>query len=89
MQFKAKDGSTHGSQMKAFQAGQAAPSDASQSDGSQPQSITDNPEAMQCVDKLKQMGYTTDDVAQAMDADNGSSGQEATQAAPLQIPGMQ
>jgi hypothetical protein len=85
MQFPAKDGSMHPSQKQAFDAGSkpaAAPSD----DGSQP--ITDNPEAMQCIDKLQQMGYTADDVAQAMDSGQAQSGQQATQAAPMQIPSM-
>jgi len=65
--------------------------DASQS--SSPQPITDNPQAMQCVDQLKQMGYTADDVAQAMgDEDqsqpSGDGGAMATKAAPMQIPSM-
>jgi hypothetical protein len=89
MQFPAKDGSMHPSQKQAFDAG-SKPAAASSDDGSQPQPITDNPEAMQCIDKLQQMGYTADDVAQAMDADSGQdqSGQQATQAAPMQIPSM-
>jgi hypothetical protein len=58
-----------------------------------PQPITDNPQAMQCVDQLKQMGYTADDVAQAMgDEDqsqpSGDGGAMATKAAPMQIPSM-
>jgi hypothetical protein len=60
---------------------------------SAPQPITDNPQAMQCVDQLKQMGYTADDVAQAMgDEDqsqpSGDGGAMATKAAPMQIPSM-
>ena len=48
---------------------------------------------MQCVDQLKQMGYTADDVAQAMgDEDQsqpgGDGGAMATKAAPMQIPSM-
>jgi len=58
----------------------------------QPPSITDNPQAMRMVDQLQQMGYTADDVAEAMggetDQQQGmTSGQEATAAAPMQIPG--
>ena len=92
MQFKANDGSSHPSQMKAYEASQkpaAAPDAAAPPD--QPKSIQDDPQAMQLVDQLKTMGYSGDDVAQAM-GDNDTmpqpSGQEATQAAPLQIPGM-
>jgi len=83
MQFPAKDGSMHGSQMKAFDASQPKQAD-------QPKSIQDDPKAMQCVDDLKSMGYTADDVAQAMGPEEApmDSGKEATQAAPLQIPGM-
>jgi hypothetical protein len=67
---------------------------ASAGDNSQsPQPIADNPQAMQCVDQLKQMGYTADDVAQAMgDEDqsqpSGDGGAMATKAAPMQIPSM-
>ena len=67
---------------------QAAPAP---SDDQQPQSIEQDREAMKLVDQLKQMGYSGDDVAQAMDQDGGPSqdqGQAATQAAPMQIPGM-
>lgn len=46
--------------------------------------IEQNPEAMDCINKLKDMGYTADDVAQAM----SDEGQEATEAAPLQLPGV-
>jgi hypothetical protein len=83
MQFPAKDGSMHPSQMKAYDASQPNPD-------AQPKSIQDDPKAMQCVDDLKSMGYTADDVAQAMGDDQQMqpTGKEATQAAPLQIPGM-
>lgn len=69
---------------------QTAPS--SQQDAS-PQPISDNPQAMKCVDDLKQMGYTADDVAQAMGDDDkgsmgGDGGKMATAAAPMQIPSM-
>jgi len=72
---------------------QSAPSAAAGGDSSTPQPITDNPQAMQCVDQLKQMGYTADDVAQAMgDEDqsqpSGDGGAMATKAAPMQIPSM-
>ena len=60
----------------------------------QPQ-ITDDPAAMRLVDQLQKMGYTPDDVAGAMsdmggddDQGQGGGGQEATAAAPLQIPGL-
>lgn len=70
---------------------QSQPADPSSS--STPQPITDNPQAMQCVDQLKSMGYTADDVAQAMgDEDqsqpSGDGGAMATKAAPMQIPSM-
>ena len=56
------------------------------------QPITDNPQAMKCVDDLKQMGYTADDVAQAMgdedQSQSASNGAAATAAAPMQIPSM-
>lgn len=57
------------------------------------QPITDNPQAMQMVDQLKQMGYTADDVAQAMGDEEqsqagGDGGKMATAAAPMQIPSM-
>ena len=95
MQFKAKDGSSHPSQMKAYEASQkpaappaadpAAPPDA-------PKSIQDDPQAMQLVDQLQQMGYTADDVEQAMGGGDDQAamqgGAAATAAAPLQIPGM-
>lgn len=85
MNFTANDGSKHGSQMQAYQASQtpAAPTDA-------PKDIESDPHAMQLVDELKQMGYTADDVAKAMgdDQDASPGGQEATKAAPMQIPGM-
>jgi hypothetical protein len=79
MQFKAKDGSSHPSQMAAFQAGsKPAPDD-------QPKSIMDDPEAMKLVDQLKQMGYGPEDVEQAM---GGSDQDNAAAPAPLSIPGM-
>jgi hypothetical protein len=71
--------------------------DGSEQDQDQPQPITDNQDAMECVDKLQQMGYTADDVAQAFESLSGedqdtdqdaSSGAASTQAAPLQIPGL-
>jgi hypothetical protein len=92
MQFKANDGSSHPSQMKAYEASQKPAAAPEATD--QPKSIQDDPQAMQLVDQLKQMGYTADDVEQAMGGgdDTGAgalqSGQEATQAAPLNIPGM-
>ncbi len=72
---------------------QPAPSAAPGGDSSTPQPITDNPDAMQLVDQLKQMGYSADDVAQAMGDDDqsqsgGDNGAMATKAAPLQIPSM-
>jgi len=53
--------------------------------------IESNPDAMSAIDQLKQMGYTADDVAQAMQDDQSSaSGCNAPggSKAPLQIPGM-
>lgn len=100
MAFKAKDGSEHTNMMTANRANarfdarpKGAPVSDPGSDSGQPKSIEDDPEAMQAIDVLKQKGYTADDVAQAMGGDDQSalmdSGSEATQAAPLQIPGMQ
>lgn len=75
----------------------SSPDDSSQApdDGSQqqvdPGPIEQNSDAMQLVDHLKSMGYTADDVAQAMNDDQSQaapSGQQATSAAPMQIPGM-
>lgn len=90
MRFAAKDGSMHSSQKQAFDAGSPAPdAPADPNQGGAPP-IQDNPEAMQMVDQLKQMGYTADDVAQAMDADGGQAqAAPAAGAAPLQIPGAQ
>lgn len=91
MQFSAKDGSKHPSQMKAYEASQSAPAPEAGIDA--PKSIQDDPKAMSLVDQLKAMGYTPDDVEQAMggsemDEQSQMGGQAATQAAPLQIPGM-
>ena len=63
------------------------------SSNSSPQPITDNPQAMKCIDDLKQMGYTADDVEQAMGGGDdqqpgGDGGKMATAAAPMQIPSM-
>ena len=94
MQFKANDGSMHPSQMKAYDASQKpAAKPMPDHGGDAPKSIQDDPKAMGLVNQLAQMGYSGDDVAQAMDQAGGGgmgmdSGKEATQAAPLQIPGM-
>ncbi len=58
-----------------------------------PQPISQNPQAMKCIDDLKAMGYTADDVEQAMgggdDQDQGGdNGAMATKAAAVQIPSM-
>lgn len=88
MRFAAKDGSMHPSQKQAFDAGQKVPDQvappADDAQGAPP--IEDNPDAMQMVDQLKQMGYTADDVAQAM---NDDGGQAPAGGAPLAIPGAQ
>lgn len=65
-------------------------SDESPTSTTSPQPIDQNPEAMQCIDKLKQMGYSADDVEQAMGGgdDDQDSGKMATAAAPMQIPSM-
>lgn len=91
MRFAAKDGSMHSSQKQAFDSGsKAAPAQsAAPDDTQQPPPITDDPQAMQLVDQLKQMGYTGDDVAQAMDQDGGQDQSQQASAAPLQIPGAQ
>ena len=62
----------------------------------QPQSIQDDPKAMSLIHQLEQMGYTADDVASVMSADedqdqdqgNDDMGDAATAAAPLQLPGL-
>ena len=62
-----------------------------QASGSTPPPIEQNQKAMKLVDQLKQMGYTADDVEKAMgggdDEQQQDSGAQATQAAPLNIPG--
>jgi hypothetical protein len=91
MQFKANDGSSHPSQMKAYEASQKPAAPASAMPDQQPKSIQDDPKAMGLVNQLAQMGYSADDVAQAMDQSAGGSldsGKEATAAAPLNIPGL-
>lgn len=100
MAWKANDGSefTNRMQMNSKNSSLAAktPSDSSTTDPSSPKSIESDPHAMQLVDQLKQMGYTGEDVEKAMGDDQSSSdsqpqddsGRAATQAAPLQIPGM-
>ncbi len=50
---------------------------------SQPQPIDQNPQAMECIDKLKQMGYTADDVEQAMGGGDDSQGQSQSAATPV------
>ena len=67
------------------------PADADTGQSSDPGDITQNPDAMECIDKLKSMGYTADDVAQAMgdDTQQADQGAAATSAAPMQLPGMQ
>jgi Holliday junction resolvasome RuvABC DNA-binding subunit len=89
MNFKANDGSNHSSQQKAYQASQKTAASPDSSQDSQPKDITQDPKAMQLVDQLKQMGYTGEDVEQAMGGDQPQDqGQQATSAAPMQIPGM-
>lgn len=86
-----------------MQANMAKPMDSSSDPGSMseqddtgsstPQPIMDNPDAMKMIDELKKMGYTGEDVEQAMgDGDESQSGGDggamATKAAPMQIPSM-
>src|ERR1700728_4044509 len=83
---KAIDGTDFGSASQALsrhnkklqRSGYKAPASSSSygDDGSdpnqdQPQPITNNQDAMECVDKLQQMGYTADDVAQAFESLSG------------------
>ena len=87
MQFRGKSGTMYPNQMQASSdAGDSSAPD--QSGARQP--ITDNPEAMQCVDKLQQMGYTADDVEQAMGGgdDQGQAPAAPAKAAPMSIPSM-
>lgn len=85
----------------AAQGGDKAPADAPPVDqsqggddqGGQSQSgpIESNPDAMSAIDQLKQMGYTADDVAQAMQDDQSQPAAAPAPGgskAPLQIPGM-
>lgn len=66
----------------------AKPEAAKPADDAQPKSLESDPKAMALVDQLKQMGYSGQDVAQAMDGgDQGQGGMEATKAAPMAIPG--
>jgi Holliday junction resolvasome RuvABC DNA-binding subunit len=63
-----------------------------QASGGKPEPIEQNQQAMQLIDQLKQMGYTADDVARAMggaeqEDESQDAGAQATQAAPLNIPG--
>ena len=91
---KANDGTMYGSQMGANQRNAAMPKGdyGPKPDEQQPQSIMEDSKAMKLVDELKQMGYTADDVEQAMGGDEmqeaAPMSQEATQAASLAIPGM-
>jgi len=48
--------------------------------------ITSDPEAMECVNKLKELGYSADDVAEAMEGEQPNAGAEATKAAGMQMP---
>ena len=94
MQFNAKDGSKHPSQMKAFEASQkpaAAPAPDAGAPMDQPKAIQDDPQAMQLIDPLKQMGYGPDDVEMAMGGNEAAEPDHmggAPGGAPLQIPGM-
>jgi hypothetical protein len=59
---------------------------------SAPPPIDQNPQAMECIDKLKQMGYTADDVEQAMGGGDDSQDQSQSAAQPakssMAIPSM-
>lgn len=56
----------------------------------QQKSIEDDPVAMRAVETLKRLGYTGEDVEQAMGGDQQQGGgEEATRAAGMQIPGLQ
>jgi hypothetical protein len=72
MAYKAEDGQeftnrypmvAHNSSLKAR--GKSMPTDMGGGD-QEPQSIVDDPKAMRLVDELQQMGYTGEDVEQAM-----------------------
>lgn len=110
MAWKSKDGQPftnrmsqkmHDASLSAQVNEEKAPQDAPQPMGGEDQGgqdqqpqITDDPVAMKLVGKLQQMGYSPDDVANAMGGqdqgqDQGTGvGQEAAQAAPLHIPGL-
>ncbi len=56
-------------------------------DGGQ-KDIHDDPEAMECISKLKELGYTAEDVESAMNEESAPSGEEATMAAPKGLPSI-
>jgi hypothetical protein len=110
MAWKADDGSEHTNRMTMVSKNSslkarkddaskppASPSQDPKAAGADPmgsKDLSSDPQALQLVDALKQMGYTGDQVADAMDGggdvDNAGSvsNGSAAQAAPLQIPGM-
>ncbi len=91
MAFKANDGSQHTnySSYKSANAKMAsmptkAPAAAAPDDQGGPPPIESDPEAMQCVETLKQKGYTADDVEMAM----GQSEQQEAPPPAAAGPGM-
>lgn len=96
MAYKSKDGREFSNRPMAVQhntrLGSMAPDKsepASQEAKEGEKDITSDPRAMQLVDELQKMGYTADDVAEAMGGQEQEmdQGKEATMAAPMQIPG--
>ena len=109
MAWKADDGSEHTNRMTMVSKNSSlrakgpqeaakprqAPSPAPKAGGEIMRDPASDPAAAQHIMALKQLGYTGDEVANAMDGTDGvddgtsgDSGSEATQAAPMQIPGM-
>lgn len=95
MAYKSKDGSefTNASGMRhhnlRIDAG-AVKMPGQPADGGQdePKDIHDDPEAMECISKLKDLGYTAEDVESAMNEESEPSGQEATMAAGKGLPSI-
>ena len=100
MAYKAKDGSefTNLPQLKKHELrlGSAKPVVSQDTDGDQdseaPKDISSDPEAMECIEKLKSLGYTAEEVEQAFNEGNDQGDQEAPQSAvpntSVQIPGL-
>jgi Holliday junction resolvasome RuvABC DNA-binding subunit len=96
MAYKAKDGAefTNLPQLKRHELrlGDSKPVQDTDSDQDAQKDITQDPEAMDCVEKLKSLGYTGEEVEQAFNEGGDQGDQEAPQSAvpnaSVQIPGL-